>query len=222
MTGSKDYVAYKEKGLADDFGAIGNLNLFMQCDLIRSSAISELPTGYSFRLCRNDELEVWKRVIVHEQYIDYVTDYYNKVYSAYEDEFFRRCLFVCDADDKPIGSCLLWRSYGLINTVGWFAVLPNHEGKGIGRALISEILKGAELPVYLHTQPTSARAIKLYSDFGFKLIDDVKIGLRENDLAKSLPYLQKVLPSHDYDNLQSVRAHEELLRAALSSETAEF
>ena len=222
MQNSKDYVAYKEKGLADEFSTIGNYNIFMQCDMVRSDAFRELPTGYSFRLCRHNELEVWKRIIVHEQYIDYVTDYYNRVYSAHEDEFFRRCLFVCDTDDKPIASCLLWRSYGLINTIGWFAVLPKHEGKGLGRALISKILKYAELPVYLHTQPTSARAIKLYSDFGFKLINDTKIGHRENDLAKSLPYLQKILPPNDYEKLQYVKAHDDLHKAALSSETAEF
>ena len=54
-------------------------------------------------------------------------------------------------------------------------VLAN-EGKGLGRALLTEILKNAGLPIYLHTQPTPARAIKLYSDFGFKLTTDPIIG----------------------------------------------
>ena len=122
----------------------------------------------------------------------------------------------------PTASTFIWRSYGLINTAGWFDVLPEYEGKGLGRALISQILKDAELPVYLHTQPTSARAIKLYSDFGFKLITDFLPGNRKNDLKESLPYLKKILPVNDYARLQFTTAHPELITAIQSKDMAEF
>lgn len=79
-----------------------------------------------------------------------------------------------------------------------------------------------QYPIYLHTQPTSARAIKLYSDFGFKLITNNIIGHRKNDLTKSLPYLQKVMPKDDYKNLQFTEVDETLHRATLSSEYSEF
>ena len=92
-------------------------------------------------------------------------------------------MFICDASDKPVASTFIWRSYGKINTIGWFRVLPEYEEHGLGRALLSEILKDADYPVYLHTQPTSARAIKLYSDFGFKLLTDPIIGYRKNELG---------------------------------------
>lgn len=99
---NKDHAVFIEKGFADEFEAIGNLNLFMQCDSPNREAFSELPKGYSSRLCRRDELEIWKRVVVNEKYVDAVTDYYNKVYAAHEDLFFRRCFFICDADDTPV------------------------------------------------------------------------------------------------------------------------
>ena len=98
----------------------------------------------------------------------------------------------------------------------------NTLGKGLGRALLGEILKDAEYPVYLHTQPTSARAVKLYSDFGFKLITDPIIGQRKNDLTESLPYLQKVLPQSVYAGLQYTKTNDALLEAAASSNVSEF
>ena len=222
MFEGKDFSAYRDKGLESEFEAIGNYNLFMQCDSPNFEAFKRLPSGCSLRKCKRDELEIWKRVIAHERYVDYVTDYFMNVYAEHEDEFFDRCLFVCDARDTPIASCLLWHSYRRINTVGWLAVKPEHEGKGLGRALIGEVLKDALFPVYLHTQPTSARAIKLYSDFGFALVTDPEIGFRKNDLVKSLPFLQAVLPTADFKRLRFVKANDELLAAALLREVSEF
>jgi RimJ/RimL family protein N-acetyltransferase len=161
-------------------------------------------------------------VVAEEQYVIYVTAFYDRVYAKYESEFFNNCLFVCDADDAPVASTFVWKSYRSINTVGWFRVLPAYEGMGLGRAILSEVLKGAEYPIYLHTQPTSARAIKLYSDFGFKLVTDPTIGFRKNDLTESLPHLKKILPERDFDALKFTEANDSLLKAALSSEMSEF
>jgi len=222
MLKNRDYEAYIQNGVGDDFFTVGNYNLFMQCDTPDKTAFRELSHGFSFRVCRRDELEVWKRVVVEEQYVSYVTEYYEKVYAKHADEFFRRCIFVCDTDDKPVASTFIWRSYERINTVGWFRVLPEYEGRGLGRALLSEILKGADFPVYLHTQPTSARAIKLYSDFGFSLLTDPIIGYRKNNLIESLPYLQKVLPDSDYTKLRFAEADKALIEAAISSVISEF
>jgi len=222
MYRNKDHEAFHQKGAGDLYESIGNYNIFMQCDTPDKTAFRALPAEYSFRLCRRDELEVWKRVVVEEQYVHYVTEFYEKVYAKHEDEFFRRCLFACDANDKPVASTFIWRSYGLINTVGWFRVLPEYEGKGLGRAILSEIFTDAEYPIYLHTQPTSARAIKLYSDFGFKLITTPVVDHRKNNLTESLLFLQKVLPESDYAGLQFTEASDMLLKAAQSSEFAEF
>ena len=100
--------------------------------------------------------------------------------------------------------------------------MPKHEGKGLGRALLSKILRHAEYPIYLHTQPSSVRAIKLYSDFGFKLVTNPIIGYRKNDLTESLPYLQKIIPEADYGKLQFAEAADALHKAALSGNQAEF
>lgn len=222
MFNNKDHEVFCQKGISDIFDTIGNYNIFMQCDSPNKAAFRVLPDGYSFRLCRRDELETWKQVVAEEQYVEYVTEYYKNVYANHESEFFQRCLFVCDKADKPVASTFIWISYGLINTIGWYRVLPEYEGLGIGRALLSKILFDTQYPIYLHTQPTSARAIKLYSDFGFKLVVDPKVGHRKNDLQESLPYLKILLPESDYEKLQFTKANEALLAATDTSEVSEF
>ena len=72
-------------------------------------------------------------------------------------------------------------------------------------ALLSLLLKdlpASELPIYLHTQPESFRAIKLYSDFGFELLIDARFGPRENHLEASLPYLKAQMPAEDFARLR--------------------
>ena len=100
--------------------------------------------------------------------------------------------------------------------------MPEYEGNGLGRALLSRVLQDAEYPVYLHAQPTSVRAIKLYSDFGFRLITDPMIGFRENNLTESLPVLKEIMAAADYAALQTVAANPAFLAAARSSAMAQF
>jgi hypothetical protein len=40
--------------------------------------------------------------LVAEQYVHYVTEYYEKLYADKADEFFRRCTFACNENGKPV------------------------------------------------------------------------------------------------------------------------
>ena len=218
----RDWELFCRAGLARDYEQAGNYNLFMRCGQIRAEACRALPEGYHFRLCRREELETWNHLVVEPPYVESVAAYYETVYAKREAEFFRRCLFVCDSRDVPVASCFIWRAYETVNAVSWFRVLPEYEGRGLGRALLTEVLRRTPCPVYLHTQPTSVCAIKLYSDFGFELLTDPVIGSRKNHLAESLPYLKRLMPEADYARLQFTEDGGALHDAALSGETAEF
>jgi len=209
---------------------IPELNLFMMCKAPRAKAFSQPPEGYSFRLCRRNELEVWKSLHIDdpEQYDEYnkvLSEYINTVYEPKGGEFFNSCVFVCDEKDNPVGTCFIWKAYGVFNTAHWFKVLPGYEGKGLGRALLSYVtgkLSTEDYPVFLHTHPSSYRAIKLYSDFGFELLTEPKIGYRTNDFAESMQILEKYMPEKDFRNLCTTTAPEYFMKAALSSEMQEF
>ncbi len=191
-----------------------DLDLFMMCPKLDRQALSLLPASYHIRSCRQDELSIWKAFPFDTpaeaiEYEGFMTDFFNNTYGDKEDQFFHNTLFVCDEQDQPIATCLLWKAYGLFNTIHWLKVLKSHEGKGLGRALLSVILQdlpNAAYPIYLHTQAGSYRAIKLYADFGFKILTDPVIGSRTNDWEACLPYLEQAMPPKAYSLLKTCTA----------------
>ena len=103
-------------------------NLFMMCESLRREAFAPLPAGYSVRLCREDELETWMALNAESpESFPFLQDYYQRVYQNQGKLFFEKCLFVCDSQDTPVGTCFLWKAYGKITTLHWLKVLPQLE-----------------------------------------------------------------------------------------------
>ncbi len=119
----------------------------------------------------------------------------------------------------------MWRAYRQINTIHWLKTLKGYEGLGIGRALLSFLMKDLQVcdfPVYLHTQPASFRAIKLYSDFGFKILTDDKYGNRTNDYKECMPILKKYMPAEHFERLEYASAPQHFIRVTNASSISEF
>jgi|SRR5690625_572528 len=205
-------------------------NLFMMCKMLNPSALSKLSDEYHVRKCRRNELDKWKEMPFDDvksakEYKVFMTKYYNDVYKDRENLFFEKCLFVCDKNDIPIATCFAWDAYDKIATIHWLKVLKNYEGLGIGRALLSIVMSGIkedDYPIFLHTQPSSFRAIKLYSDFGFSLLTDPVIGYRQNDLEECMPILESHMSQRDFEKLQFAQAPEDFLKAVKSSTINQF
>lgn len=209
---------------------IPDKNLFMMCRKMNIGALSPLPDEYHVRTCRRDELDIWKGMPFDDEptakeYHGLMTEFFDNVYAGKEDLFYQKCLFVCDKNDTPVGSCFAWKAYERITTIHWLKVRKSHEGLGIGRALLSIVMKSineSDYPVFLHTQPASFRAIKLYSDFGFAFLTDPVIGYRKNDLEECLPILKAYMKPNDFKNLQFAKAPEDFLKAVKSSDINQF
>ena len=205
----------------------------MMCPAVNPAAFRELPEGFHFRMCRPDELDTWKAMLLdfphtqetHDEYMQIMTNYYNDVYADKSDLFFQKCLFACDENDTPVGRGFIWKAYDTFNSIHWYKVLKPYENRGIGRAILTKImreLKDEDYPVFLHTHPSSFRAIKLYSDFGFRLISDPVVGYRNNDLEECLPILEKFMPKNDFDNMRIIKAPQYFLDAAAFTTVSEF
>ena len=209
---------------------IPDRNLFMMCEKPNPAAFSEPPAGYHIRPIRKEEMDFWYSVHFDceegdiSPHIAYMKDYFHRVYEPRKDEFFRRCLVICGEDDVPLGTCFVWRVYDAVQTVHWFKVSKPHEGKGLGRALLSAVLKTVSAdgyPVYLHTQPSSFRAIGLYTDFGFSLLTDPVVGHRENHLDECLPILAHFM-GENCDRLTFAHSDGTLHRTALTVDDNRF
>ena len=101
------------------------------CKALNSNAISELSDEYHVRTCRRDELDIWKEMPFDDmksakEYNGFMTEYFNDVYGSKEDLLFQKCLFVCDKNDTPIGTCFAWKAYEKISTIHWFKVRKNY------------------------------------------------------------------------------------------------
>ncbi len=205
-------------------------NLFMMCPHLNRQAISELPDGFHIRSCRKEELSIWKAMPFDTSadlaaYGGYMDEYFERVYASQEELFFAETLFVCNASDESVATCLLWKAHQEFNTIHWLKVIKSQEGLGIGRALLSIVLRDlpqTDYPIYLHTQPGSYRAIKLYTDFGFILLTDKQIGIRKNELEESMPYLKQQMPRAAFQQLKFGRAPASFLERLAQYDTNEF
>jgi len=117
-------------------------NLFMMCEKLNSYAISDIPIGFHIRNCQKNELNVWKSMPfdkskLAKQDYDFMTQFYDSVYAKKEDLFFQKCLFVCDNNNKPIGTCFAWKSYEKITTIHWVGYFTEND-QSIHFKLISE------------------------------------------------------------------------------------
>ena len=79
-----------------------------------------------------------------------------------------------------------------------------------------------DYPVYLHTQPSSFRAIKLYSDFGFSLLSGNNFGVRKNDLDECLPILEEFMPKKYFQKLRIINAPKEFEDMVNKYDTNQF
>jgi ribosomal protein S18 acetylase RimI-like enzyme len=209
---------------------IPDKNIFMMCSALNRNALVELPASYSIRNCRPDELGVWKTMPfddaeLAQEYEEFMSDYFTTTYGGKEKLFFAKTLVVCDLQNKPVATCSIWKAYNTFNTIQWFKVLKKYEGQGIGRALLSIVMQELEMrdyPVYLHTQPSSFRAIKLYSDFGFSLLSGGKFGSRDNDLDECLPILEEFMPKEYFHKLRIIIAPKEFEDTVNKYDTNQF
>lgn len=194
-----------------------DLNIFMLCKEINTKAFSEVPISFSIRVCRKDEYLIWKEMHIdnlneYDEYDEVLEQYFQSVYKKKEEIFFQQCTFICDENDTPVATCFIWDAYDKIPAIHWLKVKKGFEGKGLGRAILTHVLKQVSkdrFPILVHTHPSSYKAIKLYMDFGFDFITDTKVGYRKNDLLESLEILKAYLPHEVYERMQKVELTEE-------------
>jgi ribosomal protein S18 acetylase RimI-like enzyme len=200
------------------------------CKQLNENALTDLNSQYYFRNCRPNELELWKafpfdRKTVPVEYKDFMDQYIRETYSRKMDLFFKNTIFICNKEDKPVATCSHWKSYGKFHSIQWLKTLKEYEGLGLGRAILSKIMSELDVekyPIYIHTQPGSFRAIKLYSDFGFDLLKGGKIGQRKNELEKSLPLLREFMPQEAFKRLRIRDTPESFINLLYNETTIQF
>ena len=185
-------------------------NLVLKCNEICTMPVS-LPDGYSFKMYDEGDEKYWSKLeyeigdfsSVEEAEMYFKTNYCNQF-----DELKKRCVFVVDAYDDFVGSCIAWHDLKGNDTVAslhWLVVSPEHQGKHIGLALCQKVMnifnERNETPIYIHTQPWSYKAILLYIKLGFKIQKTETFSHYENQYKKAIKTLENLLSKSQFNQI---------------------
>jgi ribosomal protein S18 acetylase RimI-like enzyme len=148
---------------------------------LKSIRAFALPPGYSIRLFEPDDERFW--VDIEMRAGEFSTP--ERGFAAFDRDFrphhsklSRQMHFLVHEEDGPVGTATAWfgihdgRSIGQLH---WVAIVPEHQGKGLAKPLVSAVLQRIaedHSEAFLSTQTWSWRAVALYRGFGFLPVID--------------------------------------------------
>lgn len=137
--------------------------------------IPETPEGYLIRTYRQGDDIAWERVM---KKAGFELAFWGQRFSSFnmETDFDPEGFFFAEKDGEVVGSSsgVIMHSRGNIGCVGWTAVLPEHQKKGLGTILVARSTdflkrKGVKT-VEVKTQLGRGDAIHVYKKIGFKRV----------------------------------------------------
>ena len=140
----------------------------------------DLPAGYSIRWYQPGYEESWQKVqSLADEYTRVTPGLFREQFGADIKLLSERQCFLCNGKENIIGTATAWldnqgeKSPGRIH---WVAIIPQQQGKGLAKLLLTIIckrLKGlGHSKTYLTTQTVRIPAINLYVKFGFTPVID--------------------------------------------------
>ena len=190
-------------------------NTIMKCSDYEYRNV-ELPDGFSVVSYQPGYETEWAKMECAIGDFGSVTEaekYFVETYLQ-NPELYPDILFALGRNNEIAGSCIAWQDMQgnrFVSSLHWLVVDERYQGIGIGRALCTAVMniyaKHAALPVYIHTQPWSWKAILLYISLGFKLQRTDTFSHYENEYEKAMAELGNVLTEQQYELLK--RASEE-------------
>jgi len=173
------------------------MNIIMRCDA-PNTLHAPIPEGYRLRHYRPGDNLAW--AALETLLGDFASEEEALAYFAtqYDPEALASCAFFAEEihTTQVVGSVIAWhdpQGEASIASLHWLVVHPAHEKHGIGSALIAAAMRyyteHDHLPIYLHTQPWSHQAIRLYLRFGFRFAEKDRFAAYPNDYPKYLPLI---------------------------------
>ena len=185
-------------------------NTIMKCSDYRHSDV-ELPDGFSIVSYRDGYEKEWAK-------LEYAIGDFGSPAEAEEyfvgkylqdPALFPWILFALNKDHDVVGSCIAWqdmRGGHSVSSLHWLVVDERYRGIGLGKALATAVMNiyagRRALPVYIHTQPWSWKAIFLYLSLGFKLQKTDTFSHYKNEYEKAMTELGKVVRKDQFELLR--------------------
>ncbi len=200
--------------------SISKYNIIMKLDWedVQAMPPSKLPEGYTIRAFQEGDERHWARIEV--SVLEFETEeiavaYFKEVFFPRKEKLQDRCLFLCNPEGIPVATANAWWVEGDLGhqaALQWVALMPEYQGLGLGRAIVSAALSlypklEPNLPVYLHTQTWSHVAVGLYHALGFVVLKTERVGrlnckngewIYSNEYEKAMAELEGIMEENAY------------------------
>lgn len=172
----------------------------------------DLPKGFKFKKYQLGDEKHWAKLetdIGDFESVESAIEYFKNHYMNEPEKIKNNCFFIINADEIHVASCILWYNTSEnkpVFTVDWLVVDEKYQGNGLGKAILSEILKLANTlnqntSVFLHTQPWSYKAINLYNKCGFSILKDKTFSNYLNEYNEAVKILKDLYSDETYYNI---------------------
>ena len=153
-------------------------NVFVQMERDTLDDIPDFPPppGYHVRWYAPGDEQTWVDIhVLAENHVEVVRSVYDREFGHDVETIRQRQCFLFASDGAAVGTATAWfnddyfgQRYGRVH---WVAVVPEYQGKGLSKPLLSVVLsRMVELGhnrAYLRTSTARLPAINLYARFGF-------------------------------------------------------
>ena len=187
-------------------------NTILRCDNYQYKDVV-LPKGFSIVPYKSGYEKAWAELeysIGDFESLEEAESYFVSTYLQ-NRPLLNNILFLLNEDNLIVGSCIAWqdrRKESIVSSLHWLVVDEEYHGRGLGKALCYATMnifkEQKNLPVYIHTQPWSWKAIFLYLSIGFKLQKTDTFSHYENEYYKAMTALKQVVTSTQFELLQEL------------------
>ena len=185
-------------------------NTIMKCSDYRLMDV-KLPEGFSIVSYKDGYEKEWAKLEYAIGDFDSIAEaekYFIETYLQ-DSKRFKNILFALNQENNVVGSCIAWedkKDENWVSSLHWLVVNEQYQRIGLGKALTTEVMniyaeRGA-LPVYIHTQPWSWKAILLYISLGFKLQKNDSFSHYENEYEKVIITLRKIVTKEQFELME--------------------
>lgn len=140
---------------------------------LRSISEYVLPEGFTIRFYNDRDADHWVAIQNFAfQQNTFNAERFCREFQRDLEQLKTRMLFLCNPIGRVIGTSTSWHEDQETGLVHWMAIIPEYQGRGMSKPLLSATLKQMKALGYtrsiLRTKPFLIAAINLYLGFGFK------------------------------------------------------
>src|SRR5689334_4395160 len=155
---------------------LNDVPLTMICEDLDSIPQYDLPASYSFRWFQPGDERIWQEIQAKADLYNDITDNLFSMQFGPDVDLLRdRQVFLLDGTHRALATATAWfdeNFHGqLYGRVHWVAVLPEMQGQGLAKPLMSIVCNRLKelghKQAYLTTSMARIPAINLYLKFGF-------------------------------------------------------